>query len=56
MRKTNQESAQKKFTDAELLDIQSELDEKIKNTPANRIINSVGICIQKYKLGVRFPF
>ena len=33
-------SAQKKFSEAELLDIQNELDAKIENTPANRIINA----------------
>ena len=36
------DSAQKKFTDAELMNIRSELDEILKNTPANRIINAVG--------------
>ena len=39
IRQTNQFSAQEKFTEEELIDIQSELESKIRTTPANRIIN-----------------
>ena len=33
-------SAQSKFTDVELVDIQNELDSKIQDTPPNQIINA----------------
>ena len=33
-------SAQSKFTDVELVDIQNELDSKIRDTPPNQIINA----------------
>ena len=34
------QSAQKKYTESEIIDIQTELDEKIKHTPPNRVLNA----------------
>ena len=40
IRKTNQNSAQNKYSEAELIDIQNELDDKIRSTAPNRVINA----------------
>ena len=40
IRQTNQNSAQSKYSEAELIDIQNELDDIIRPTRPNRIINA----------------
>ena len=53
IRQTNTNSAQKKFSDSEIIDIQNELESKIQNTAPNRVINAGMFSTWCFRLNIR---